>query len=135
MASTSLPQPPTDSREARGLRLAELHFEEIHPVSPGVWSVPSCSGENTYLLRLRHGSCSCPDARRHPKLSCKHVLAVALCFAKRRGPRQLRYSETVEAAISRAAESYRRDLARISPAAWDAYHRDLEGEADELGGV
>lgn len=41
------------------------------------------------------------------------------------------YSEQVEAARRIAAEEYRRDLARISPAAWDAYHQELE--AEDLG--
>lgn len=43
------------------------------------------------------------------------------------------YREHVAAAEEIAAEQYRRDLSKISPAAWDAYYRDLE--ADELEGV
>ena len=77
--TTHDPQPST--REARGLRLAELRFEEIHPVSPGVWSVLSCAGENTYLVRLRHESCNCPDFRRHHQ-PCKHLYAARVVKAK-----------------------------------------------------
>ena len=73
--------PKSGSREARGLRLAQERFEEIHPVSPGVWSVPSCSGESTYLVRLRHESCTCPDYRRR-SLPCKHVFAARVVKAK-----------------------------------------------------
>ena len=73
--------PKPGAREARGLRLAEEHFEEIHPVSPGTWSVPSCSGENTYLGWLRHESCNCPDFRRHHS-PCKHVYAARVVKAK-----------------------------------------------------
>jgi len=41
------------------------------------------------------------------------------------------YSEHVEAARSIAAETYREDLSRISPAAQAALSRDLE--AEEIG--
>ena len=41
------------------------------------------------------------------------------------------YREHVEAARRIAAKSYREDLKRISPAAWDELHRELE--AEDLG--
>lgn len=82
-SARSVPAPPAppNTREARGLRLAALRFEEIHPVSPDVWSVPSCSGENTYLVRLRHESCNCPDFKRHHQ-PCKHLYAAHVVKAK-----------------------------------------------------
>ena len=98
------PQPST--REARGLRLAELRFEEIHPVSPGVWSVPSCSGENTYLVRLRHESCNCPDFRHHHR-PCKHLYAARVVKAKTAScegcSKRFRHRDLVEATEENSA--------------------------------
>ena len=108
-------QPSTDSREARGLRLAELRFEEIHPVSPGVWSVPSCSGENTYLVRLRHESCNCPDYRRR-SLPCKHVFAARVVKAK---------TATCEGCSKRFRH---RDLVEVMPEHLDFSLSVFEGE-------
>ena len=82
MATASVPHVPTPTtREARGLRLAESRFGEIQPVSPGVWSVPSCSGENVYVVRLRHESCNCPDYQLR-SLPCKHLYAARVVKAK-----------------------------------------------------
>ncbi len=69
------------TREARGLRLAEDRFAEIRSVNPDVWSVQSCTGENVYLVRLRHESCNCPDFKRHHR-PCKHVYAARVVKAK-----------------------------------------------------
>ncbi len=109
MSSTrSVPAPPAppNTREARGLRLAELRFEEIHPVSPGVWSVPSCSGENTYLVRLRHESCNCPDYRRR-SLPCKHLYAARVVKAKTAAcegcSKRFRHRDLVEVAEENSA--------------------------------
>ena len=72
------------SRELRGLELAEERFLEIRPVAHGVWSVPSCSGEDVYLVGLRDESCTCPDYRRR-SLPCKHVYAATAVRAKSAG--------------------------------------------------
>lgn len=45
------------------------------------------------------------------------------------------YREHVAAAQRIAAVEYRRDLAKISPAGWDAYHADLQADEDEMRGV
>jgi hypothetical protein len=80
--TTSVPEPAaTDTREARGLRLAESRIDEIYPVSPGTWAVPSCSGPDVYLVRLRDESCTCPDHKRTGH-ACKHVFAAHVVRAK-----------------------------------------------------
>jgi hypothetical protein len=80
--TTTIPETATtDTREARGLRLAASRFNEIHPVSPGTWAVPSCSGSDVYLVRLRHESCTCPDHKRTGR-ACKHVFAAHVVRAK-----------------------------------------------------
>jgi hypothetical protein len=80
--TTTIPEPATtDTREARGLRLAESRFDEIYPVSSGTWAVPSCSGQGVYLVKPRHESCTCPDYRRR-ELPCKHVYATLIVRAK-----------------------------------------------------
>jgi hypothetical protein len=82
MTTATIPEPTTtDTREARGPRLAESRFDEIHPVSPGTWAVPSCSGSDVYLVRLRHESCTCPDHKRTGR-ACKHVFAAHVVRAK-----------------------------------------------------
>ena len=103
------PAPP-NTREARALALYREHHHEIVLAGPDTYEVPSCTGSGVYLVVYggEVESCNCPDARRHPELSCKHVLAVAICRAKHRRPRT--YSETVEAARREAALSYREEI-------------------------
>jgi hypothetical protein len=80
--TTTIPEPVrADTREARGLRLAESRFEEIHPVSSGTWVVPSCSGPDVYLVKLRDEVCTCPDHKRTGR-ACKHVFATHVVRAK-----------------------------------------------------
>jgi uncharacterized Zn finger protein len=43
----------------------------------GSWIVGSFSGDETYLVRLPHRTCTCPDSRHHGGV-CKHVVAVLL---------------------------------------------------------
>lgn len=51
-------------------------FEEIVRVAPYTYRVPSCSGEHTYVVDLKHGGCTCRD---HPPKGerCKHSAAAA----------------------------------------------------------
>ncbi len=102
------PAPP-DTREHRALALYREHRHEIVLVGPDTFEVPSCTGSGVYLVEYggERESCTCPDARRHPELSCKHLLVVAICRAKRRRPRTS--SETVEDARREAAPSYREE--------------------------
>ncbi len=113
MTTESLAHPaPPNTREHRALALYREHHHEIVLVDTDTFEVPSCTGSGTYTVEYgENESCSCPDARRHPELSCKHVLAVALCFAKRRRLRT--YSETVETARRDAAVEYREETRRL----------------------
>ena len=74
--------------DARALRALALHRErggEIERTGPWTYLVPSCSGAEARAVNYRRETCDCPDALRHPDLSCKHVLAVGVYRAKRRG--------------------------------------------------
>ncbi len=73
------------TRELRALALYRERGAEIVRTGPHTYEVPSCSGSRSYAVDYEAESCDCPDARRHPDLNCKHVLAVAVKRAKRRG--------------------------------------------------
>ena len=81
----TIAQPRTvpNTRELRGLALAEEHFEEIAlSHRGGVYSVPSLHGEHAYgvTYSTREESCSCPDWEFGH--TCYHVLAAAVVRAK-----------------------------------------------------
>jgi SWIM zinc finger len=72
-----------DTREARGLRLAQERFEEIAlSHRGGRYTVPSLHGEHAYgvTYSAREESCSCPDWEFGH--TCYHVLAAAVVRAK-----------------------------------------------------
>jgi hypothetical protein len=73
------------TRESRALALYRTRGAEIVRTGPHTYEVPSCSGRGSYAVDYEAESCDCPDARRHPDLNCKHLLAVAVKMAKRRG--------------------------------------------------
>jgi hypothetical protein len=84
--TTSVPKAPRpDTREMRALALYRTRGAEIVRTGPWTYEVPSCSGRGSYAVNYEAETCDCPDARRHPGLNCKHVLAVAVKRAKRRG--------------------------------------------------
>jgi hypothetical protein len=74
-----------DTRELRALSLYRERGAEIVRTGPWTYLVPSCSGDEPYAVNYRRETCDCPDAMRHPDLNCKHLLAVAIKRAKRRG--------------------------------------------------
>jgi hypothetical protein len=82
----SVPAPPA-TRELRGLALFRDHGAEIIHEGHGVYAVPGCSG-GSYTVDLAvfggEESCSCPDHARHPKYSCKHLIAATISRAKSR---------------------------------------------------
>ena len=80
MPSTTIPA----TRELRGLALYRERGDEITRVYPHTYLVPSCSGEETYLVRLDRESCECADHARHPELTCKHLSAATIKAAKGR---------------------------------------------------
>ena len=86
MDTNTVAHPSTlDTRESRALALYRERGAEIVRIGPWTYEVPSCTGRGTYAVDYAAESCDCPDARRHPELSCKHLLAVAVKRAKRRG--------------------------------------------------
>jgi hypothetical protein len=60
----------------------------IERTAPWTYNVPSCTGEDFYVVDYRRETCDCPDATRHPDLNCKHLLAVAVKRAKHRAKRR-----------------------------------------------
>ena len=89
MATTkdSAPAHPS-TRELRGLRLHQEHADEIERILPHTYSVPSCSGETTYTVRLApRVHCDCPDFERRGE-PCKHVFAATVAASKIRGRRR-----------------------------------------------
>jgi len=86
MDTTTVAHPPTpDTREKRALALYRERGAEIVRTGPHTYLVPSCSGGEPYAVDYGRETCGCPDARRRPDLNCKHLLAVAVKRAKRRG--------------------------------------------------
>ncbi len=83
---TTIPGAPrSDTRKLRALALVQARGHEIVRTGPWTYLVPSCSGGEPYAVNYRRETCDCPDALRHPELNCKHLLAVAVKRAKRRG--------------------------------------------------
>lgn len=84
-ADSSAPAHPS-TRELRALELYRTRGREIEGVAPDLYLVPSCSGGGVY--RVRYGaseeSCNCPDYEIRGE-TCKHILAVGIANAKRRG--------------------------------------------------
>ncbi len=74
-----------DTRELRALALYRERGAEIVRTGPWTYLVPSCSGGEPYAVDYKRESCDCADALRHPDLNCKHLLAVAVKRARRRG--------------------------------------------------
>ncbi len=86
MDTTSVaPATRPDSRESRALALHRARGHEIVRTGPHTYEVPSCSGAGTYAVDYERETCDCPDALRYPEHNCKHLLAVAVKRAKRRG--------------------------------------------------
>ena len=91
--TTSLPEAPRP--HTRELRALELHRERGHEIvrtGRFTYLVPSCSGGEPYAVNYRRETCDCPDfaivRRGHePGEPCKHVYAVGIHRAKRRGRR------------------------------------------------
>ena len=89
----TIAQPAHDSRhqrlarEARGIALYEERGDEIQQLRVGLYSVPKCSRRGDYLVEYGAGveSCECKDFEFHgERYACKHLIAVAIFYAKRR---------------------------------------------------
>jgi hypothetical protein len=80
---SSAPAHPS-TRELRALELFHERGRDIERLTPAVYLVPSCAGEDIYRVDYAAESCSCPDHEIRGVV-CKHVLAVGILRAKRRG--------------------------------------------------
>ncbi len=72
-------------RAERGWDLYLAKRQLIKKVGEDTYTVPRCYRERYHV---RYGGkvedCNCKDHEFHPDLSCKHLIAVALLYAKRR---------------------------------------------------
>jgi hypothetical protein len=83
MDTTTVAQP--DPRALRALDLYRERGSEIVRTGPWTYLVPSCTGTGSWAVNYRAETCDCPDALRNPDLNCKHIYAVGIHRAKRRG--------------------------------------------------
>ena len=82
MAITKDTVPPS-TRVTRGIALADEHEDRIVRIYSHTWTVPSCTGGETYVVRTDRGTCDCPD---HAP-ACKHAVAVEIVASRRRRSR------------------------------------------------
>ena len=142
---TTIPKAPRpDTRQSRALALYRTRGAEIVRTGPHTYLVPSCSGGEPYAVDYAEETCECPDFTiprpgREAGAPCKHVYAVGILRAKRRGQSarhlpdhelirldarrhpERTYSEHEAAARCIAGRTYVEDLRRIQ-------RRELEEE-------
>jgi predicted nucleic acid-binding Zn finger protein len=96
------PQSSANARAERALELYRHHGRKIVRLAENVYRVPSQDGERSYdVVYGEREECVCPDFEFHGG-PCKHILAVGISVAKRRGA-TLRSLDALE-------ESYRHEL-------------------------
>ncbi len=83
----TIPEHPAgDTREERALALYRARRRDIVLIDRNTYEVPSQDG--TRLYEVVYGgeveTCTCPD-HTYRSVACVHLLAVAVCRAKRRG--------------------------------------------------
>jgi hypothetical protein len=106
--TTSLPEASRpDTRESRALELYRERGAEIVRTGPNTYLVPSCSGRGTYAVDYATETCDCPDFTiprpgRVLDEPCKHIYAVGIHRAKRRG--------TTARRLAALEEMYRHEL-------------------------
>jgi hypothetical protein len=76
--------PERSSRAERALELYRTRGHDIERVAPALYLVPSCTGLSVYRVDYKKETCSCPDHEIRGE-TCKHILAVGILNAKRRG--------------------------------------------------
>ena len=74
---------PPSTRVTRGITLADEQADHINRIYAHTWTVPSCSGNETYIARTDRATCDCPDHDR----ACKHLVAVEIIASRRRRTR------------------------------------------------
>ena len=108
MDNTTVAHPLTlDTCKSRALRLFEARGHEIVRTGAHAYLVPSCSGRGSYAVDYAAETCDCPDFTiscpgREPGEPCKHVYAVGIHRAKRRG--------TTARRLATLEEMYRREI-------------------------
>ena len=80
MDTTTVPA-PLAARIGRGLALYRERGEEIVRFFPHAYVVPSCTGKNSYVVRLDRGTCECPDFETRRE-ACKHLYAATIKAAR-----------------------------------------------------
>ena len=89
--ASSLPEAQRPhTRELRALALVQAHGHLIERTGPWTYLVPSCTGSGSWAVNYKTERCDCPDVTiprrgRNPEDPCKHVYAVGIHRAKRRG--------------------------------------------------
>jgi SWIM zinc finger len=78
------PKVTPNTRAERALELYHERGRDIERLTPDVYLVPSCTGEGTYRVDYGAESCGCRDYEMRGEV-CKHVFAVGILRAKRRG--------------------------------------------------
>jgi hypothetical protein len=68
-----------DARHERGLAVA--NDQRIKRIAGNAWSVPSASGNGSYIVDVAAGACSCPDHETR-RTRCKYLHAVATVIAR-----------------------------------------------------
>ena len=88
------PEARKTTRLQRGVRLFAERGHEIECLEIHTYSVPSCSGDDSYTVFTDLRCCTCPDHRRAKASGkrCKHFHAVEVFVAKRRAARRRRAS-------------------------------------------
>jgi hypothetical protein len=84
--SSIAPLPRGDTREMRALALYRERGAEIERTGPYTYLMPSCTGTGSWAVNYRRETCDCPDFERCG-VACKHIYAVGIHRAKRRGGR------------------------------------------------
>ncbi len=108
MDTTSVPTAPRpDTRESRALALYRTRGAGIVRTGPWTYLVPACSGGEPYAVDYAEETCECPDFTiprpgRESGEPCKHVYAVGIHRAKRRG--------TTIRKLAALEEKYRHEL-------------------------
>lgn len=79
------------TRTSRGIALFLRSRQGIERRTRHEWAVPSCSGDEVYLVNLKTGTCSCPDHHRAKEQGevCKHHVAATLTAKHREELRAL----------------------------------------------
>jgi hypothetical protein len=75
-----------NARAERALELYRDHGRKITRLAPNVYRVPSQDGTRSYdVLYGEREECPCPDFEFGHGRACKHIIAVGISVARRRG--------------------------------------------------